>query len=281
MEAKEHGGDDEDFVDSFETGSSSDSKSREEWPLLPTGNVSGSAFHEIMEDLCNGDEAVAGEVGFTNACDAAMEAEDSPLRELIRRKMRKFSIRNRVRNEGEGDDSTENVLFRMVRHALDAEIAIDGERPFRLREIPRRDRLAEVDFVGSEQELLCGIPEWREGALNGAIDLLVRIGERVFIIDWKTNSLKRFDDPFKRCGRRHVEAAMDEAGYRLQYRLYALAADAWLKGRGLAIAGAAYLFVRACEEGVEDDIFTERFEDIEQIRAEVSGLKFFGKDREN
>ena len=280
VDEKEHGGDDESTGDSSETEASADLKSKTERPLLPMGNISGSAFHEIMEELCNGNEAVAGAVGFTNACDPAMEAEDSPLRELIRRKMRKFSIKNRVRGEGADADSTENVLFRMVRHALDAEIDIGGFT-FRLCDVPKRDRLAEVDFVGSEQTLLCGIPGWREGALNGAIDLLVRIGDRVFIIDWKTNSLKRFDDPLKRRGRRHVEAAMDEAGYHLQYRLYALAADAWLKGCGLTIVGAAYLFVRACEEGVADDVFTEKFDDIERIREEVSGLKYFGKEREN
>ena len=241
--------------------------------LLPGGRVSGNAFHEIMESLCKNDEA-SGEVGFTNACDAGMEKDDSPLADLVRRKMRKFSIRNRTDGEEADADSTEKVLLRMVRRALDTEIDVGGIS-FKLRDVRRGDRLAEMDFVGSETAFL-GLPDTREGALNGAIDLLVRVGGKVFIVDGKTNMLRDY-------GPTAVEAAMDEAGYRRQYRLYALAAGAWLEGHGLPLAGAAYLFVRGGEYGAASAVFSEAFDEgsLGRFRAEIASIPAFGADKED
>ncbi len=243
--------------------------------LLPSGNISGSAFHEIMEELCKNDPDAGDVVDFRNACAEAMAKDDSPLMDLIRRKMRKFSIRNRTEGGEDGADSTEKVLLRMVRHALETDIDVDGH-PFQLREIPHGDRLAEVEFAGSEQTLLPGIPDNREGALNGAIDLLVRKEGRVYIIDWKTNTLQDY-------GAASVEAAMDKAGYRLQYRLYALAADAWLKGHGCTLSGAAYLFVRGGENGMQSAVYKEHFgaDGVERFRAQISTMGYFGANAGN
>ena len=60
----------------------------------------------------------------------------------------------------------------------------------------------------------------------------------MFVLDWKTNSLSEYDDA-------SVEAAMEKAGYHLQYMLYALAVRQWL-GKGQP-DGIAYLFVRGGE----------------------------------
>ena len=231
--------------------------------LLPGGNICGNVFHETMEALCKNDED-DGHVGFTNAHDPDKEEE---LLDLIREKMRG----NSVKDVEEGGDSTAKAFLRMVRHALDAELAFGGCR-FRLREILHEERRAETAFVCSEPMML-----GRQGAFNGAIDLLVRRkdengAKKVFIIDWKTNSLTKYDDPSKRDGRTHVEAAMEDSGYHLQYKLYALAADAWLKGHDETLAGVAYLFVRAFLQGVKADVFSTLVDDavIEQFRAEVA-----------
>ncbi len=242
--------------------------------LLPGGRTSGNAFHEIMEELCGNDSENGDAVDFGNACDADMAKDDSPLMAVIRRRMRKHSIRNRTEG-GEADaDSTERTLLRMVQRALDTAIDVDGA-PFKLRDIPRKDRLAETEFRGAEATLLRGIPAWREGVLNGAIDLLVRIGGKVYIVDWKTNSLPDY-------GPAAVEAKMDEEGYRRQYRLYALAADAWLAGHGLELAGAAYLFVRGGERGAASAVYSEAFDagSIDRFRAEISSIPALGADKE-
>lgn len=248
--------------------------------LLPGGKICGNVFHETMEALCKNDEDDR-EVGFTNACDPDKEEK---LLDLIREKMRG----NSVKDVEEGGDSTAKAFLRMVRHALDIPLDFGGCR-FRLREIRHKDRLAETAFVCSEPVVLDRVlPYNREGAFNGAIDLLVRRedengAKKVFIIDWKTNSLTKYDDPSKRNGRTHVEAAMEDSGYHLQYKLYALAADAWLKGRDETLAGVAYLFVRAFLQGVKDDVFSTSVDDatLERIRTEVADLPAIKAEKED
>ena len=89
----------------------------------------------------------------------------------------------------------------------------------------------------------------RDGAFNGSIDLLVRPDGRggpVYVLDWKTNTLADY-------GEESVEAAMEAAGYPLQFKLYSLAVERWL-GRG-ALAGVAYLFVRGGEHGAASGVY--------------------------
>ena len=234
--------------------------------LLPGGNVCGNVFHQTMEALCKNNEE-AGEVGFTNAHDPDKEAE---LLDLIREKMRANAVKSSTGDDGE---TTEKAFLELVRHALDIELVF-GDRRFRLKSIPRKDRCAETKFYAWEKAkgILEGrLPEDRDGALNGEIDLLVRVGKEVFVIDWKTNSLAKYDDPRERRGRSHVEAAMDEAGYHLQYQLYALAAAAWLDGHEETLAGVAYLFVRAHLEGVANDVFSTPVDAaaLEEFRGKV------------
>ena len=243
--------------------------------LLPGGRVAGNAFHEIMEALCKNDES-SGEVGFTNAFADGMEKGDSKLFDLIRQKMRKHSIKNRAAGEGEDAVSTEEILFRMARNALDADISVGGHS-FRLRDVSRANRLAETEFVVSETKLF-GLPDEREDALNGKIDLLVRIGKKVFIIDWKTNSLA---NKAGKTDEDRAEAVMDKENYHLQYQLYVLAADAWLKGRDLSLAGVAYLFVRGGSDGTQCVIAPTPLDDatVERYRREIAKSQF-GADEE-
>ena len=238
--------------------------------LLPRSNVSGNAFHEIMETLCNNDKAV-GEVDFETACNEGMENDDSPLMALIRQKMRKNMLSNREKD----GDSTEKTLLRMVQNSLKTKIQFGRTPPLVLKDIPRKDRMAEVEFVAGENGLLT-LPKEREGALNGKIDLIVRVKDRVFILDWKTNSLTDYTDI------KVIEEAMYEADYHLQYQLYSLAADAWLKSSGLTLAGAAYLFVRGGEVGSASGVFAKEYDvhSIENFRSEISSKEFFAAGKE-
>ena len=238
--------------------------------LLPRSNVSGNAFHEIMETLCNNDKAI-GEVDFETACNEDMEKDDSPLMALIRQKMRTNGLPNREKN----GDSTEKTLFRMVQNALKTEIQFGNMPPIVLKDIPRKDRMAEVEFVAGENGLLA-LSKEREGALNGKIDLLVRVKDKVFILDWKTNSLTDYTDL------KVIEEAMCDADYHLQYQLYSLAADAWLKSSGLTLAGSAYLFVRGGEVGSASGVFVKEYDaqSIENFRNEISAKGFFAAGKE-
>ena len=209
--------------------------------LLPRTNVSGTVFHEIMETLCgNGDSD--GETGFAIGRRTLDEAlSDENFAEIVRRAMRKNALGNQI----SGGDSTEMTLMRMAWNALNTEIPFGG-RSFFLKDVPAADRRAEVGFAIDERTVLGealpalgGRP--RDGVFNGSIDLLVRpggAGSPVCIIDWKTNSLDDY-------GGQSVTAAMEAAGYPLQFKLYSLAASLWL-GEA-ALGGVAYLFVRGGE----------------------------------
>ena len=238
--------------------------------LLPRSNVSGNAFHEIMETLCNNDKA-SGEVDFGTACDKGMENDDSPLMALIRQKMRTNGLSNREKD----GNSTEKTLLRMVQNALKTEIKI-GRTTIFLKDIPHKDRMAEVEFVAGENDLLT-LSKEREGALNGKIDLLVRVRDKVFILDWKTNSLTDYTDL------KVIKEAMCDADYHLQYQLYSLAADAWLKSSGLTLAGAAYLFVRGGEGGSASGVFVKEYDakSIEKFRNDISAKGFFAAGKED
>jgi ATP-dependent exoDNAse (exonuclease V) beta subunit len=219
--------------------------------LLPRNTVSGIVFHDIMETLCKTDESTGG-VGFSLGARPLEEAlaEDGPLSDLVRRAMRRNGLVNQVR----GGDSTVRTLARLVWRALNTCIEIGGRKIF-LKDVAFGDRLAEVEFVVDEPSVLGLDAPWtgaapRDGALNGKIDLLIRPdgpNGPVYLLDWKTNALPDY-------GKDSVEKAMEEAGYPLQFKLYALAVSRWL-GRE-ALAGVAYLFVRGGEHGENSGVST-------------------------
>ena len=224
--------------------------------LLPRNNISGNVFHEIMETLCGTNDAT-GKAGFAVGklpLDEAL-ADNGPLINLVRQTMR----RNVLGNQENGDDSTERTLVRMVWCALNTRINI-GERTIFLKNIEFANRLAEVEFVMDESSVLgADTPRVgnvvRDGAFNGKIDLLIRPdgkGGPVYVLDWKTNTLADY-------GEASVEAAMEAAGYPLQFKLYSLAVSRWL-GRE-ALAGVAYLFVRGGEHGNESGVYARRMDD--------------------
>lgn len=223
--------------------------------LLPRGTASGTVFHELMEDLCNGDGS-DGRPGF--------ELGDVPFEELFAegKGLVVLALAERLlkihgladRKDDETGDTTAKTLVRMAWNALNASITIGGTT-FRLAEIGPGDRRAEVDFVVDQKAILGEGPN-RNGLFNGSIDLLFRLpGEkRYFILDWKTNSLPAY-------GRDEVRAAMDAANYHLQYQLYTLAASAWL-GSG-RLAGATYLFVRGGESGPDaPGVFARPYDEV-------------------
>lgn len=208
--------------------------------LLAKGAHSGTAFHELMETLCANDGRGANvgfEIGREDDFDQIVREENdqkSPLLELARKRLSANGIVNHL--GADGSDSTARTLARMVWNALRTPLDF-GDGEFRLCDIEKKDRKAEVGFV-LDEELLLTNGQKREGALNGSIDLLIRHGENYYIVDWKTNALESYDDA-------SVETAMNEANYHWQYKIYALAAEKWL-GEGV-VKGAAYLFVRGGE----------------------------------
>jgi exodeoxyribonuclease V beta subunit len=86
-----------------------------------------------------------------------------------------------------------------------------------------------------------------EGYLKGYIDVVFEHGGRYYVLDWKSNHLGYVPGDY---GPAELRAAMAEHGYHLQYLLYALAVDRYLKHRipgyrhDAHFGGVFYLFVR-------------------------------------
>ena len=220
-----------------------DKQEEQKKSLVPKGALSGTVFHEVMEALCKNSQD-KGEVDFEigkeeDFAKLITETDDkkSPLLELVRRRLAANGVVNQVRKED--GETTASVIARMAWNALRTKLDFEGVKPFSLCEIPLEKRKAEVNFV-LDESMLGGVRGEGEGALNGSIDLLVRRDDGYYIVDWKTNSLEDYH-------LETVETEMDEAGYRLQYKIYTLAAEKWLGEN--TVKGIAYLFVRGGEVG--------------------------------
>jgi exodeoxyribonuclease V beta subunit len=114
------------------------------------------------------------------------------------------------------------------------------------------------------------------GYLRGFIDLVFRFQGRYYLLDWKSNHLgARYADynPLR------IRAVMAEEYYFLQYHLYVLALDRFLRLRlpGYTYAndfgGVYYLFIRGMhpESGPGGGIFFDRPERglVEALRSQL------------
>jgi exodeoxyribonuclease V beta subunit len=250
--------------------------------LLPKGARSGDVFHEIMETLCVNDDTHA--LGFQSVGNAVFEElikeadeDQSIFLGLIRHVLHKHGINNS--ESCDKKDSTVLTLARMAWNVLNTPINI-GMKTFFLKDVPLENRKAEIEFVIDEKLLfgeqlpLLGERE-RDGVLNGKIDLLVRIGDVYYIVDWKTNTLVDYSNV-------SLESAMKDSGYDLQYKLYSLAVRQWL-GED-AVGGVAYLFVRGGEwEGMQSGVYVPSIEEIssESCRKAVFDALLNGAKNEN
>ncbi|MFO0895724.1 MAG: UvrD-helicase domain-containing protein [Phycisphaerales bacterium] len=82
-----------------------------------------------------------------------------------------------------------------------------------------------------------------EGFLRGQMDLILRDGDRWWILDYKTNDLGDAPHAYRAAS---LRSAMVADHYVLQYHLYAVALRRLLRGRGMEVEaiGAVYPFVR-------------------------------------
>ncbi|MGC1816292.1 MAG: exodeoxyribonuclease V subunit beta [Casimicrobiaceae bacterium] len=91
-----------------------------------------------------------------------------------------------------------------------------------------------------------------EGYLRGFIDLVFERGGRYYVLDWKSNHLGYAPSDY---GPASLQATMAEHSYHLQYLLYSLAVERYLKRRvpgyrhDTHFGGVLYLFVRGVRPG--------------------------------
>ena len=155
------------------------------------------------------------------------------------------------------------MLARLLEGTLETPLPLGTATPLRLADLPPARRLVELEFhlpshrfeSAALNELLAAhgyaMPRLSfaslHGFLKGFIDLVFEHEGRFFVLDWKSNHL---GDTPAHYGQHAMAAAMRDQGYHLQYLLYLVALDRYLRHR-LAdyqperhLGGAVYLFVR-------------------------------------
>jgi exodeoxyribonuclease V beta subunit len=187
------------------------------------------------------------------------------------------------------DDPLPFVTDRLARHGYGSEfarpVAAMLERlaamplfpEARLRETATSDRLPEIEFLFPVKDLTSarlnrvlrdrGATHFPDavaaafdsldfapvsGFVQGVIDLLLRCGERYYVIDWKSNWLGNRATDYGPDG---LLAGMIAHHYHLQSLIYVAAADRFLASRlpgyayGRHFGGTAYLFLRGLGDG--------------------------------
>jgi exodeoxyribonuclease V beta subunit len=100
------------------------------------------------------------------------------------------------------------------------------------------------------------------GFMTGYMDLVFQQGERFYIVDWKSNRIGGTPESFDASG---LAGEMAAHGYYLQYLIYTVALDAFLRQRLAGydyerhMGGAYYIFLRGVDDAVPGrGIFHER-----------------------
>jgi exodeoxyribonuclease V beta subunit len=170
------------------------------------------------------------------------------------------------------DSRWQNAIRNMIERVVRAPLVANTDKPFALRQIANANRLNELEFhlplravdAASLARVFAGRRQTAfEGKLNGLleqlafslsggylkgfIDLVFRHDGRFFIADWKSNLLGNSFDAYH--PRRLVDV-MAADYYFLQYHIYALALDRYLRSclpnydYAKHFGGVFYLFIR-------------------------------------
>ena len=212
---------------------------------FPKGAAVGTAMHEIFELL-----------DYTDY--------QSSLNKIIKRCF--------VANQIVYDDNWTESLKQMVDNVLTSDITIfhggvDSGQTFKLNSISNDNKRAECEFnVNMEDSFL-------KNYFNGFIDLLVKIDDRVVIIDWKSDSLNQQFTSYADAQQliNHVNDS-----YSIQRTLYgyylieALSSKYPNKTKQQVFndhfGGVCYVFLRGCNENKSNGIYCQSWSSYEQLK---------------
>ena len=183
-------------------------------------------------------------------------------------------------------------LKMLVEQTLTANIEVGGER-IPLNSISRAKRVNELEFnfpVKNEIDFSAlahffGDYSVRDlhvtggnvmGMMTGFIDLLFEHNGKYYILDWKSNFL---GDQLHHYDQSAVMNAMNENNYHLQYLIYALAVEKFLKSKlsnfdfEKQFGGVIYLFLRGTRSNENSGVFvqTVTVEEVGRLEEVLGG----------
>jgi len=241
---------------------------------FPSGAKTGKCWHSIFEQL-----------DYTLVNDDAVPGGAEQARAKIDEVLDLFHLCS-GRNEKEIREK-KDIVVQMVHHVLTAPLEAGGGSgaQFRLCEVRCADRCEELMFdfplrrwpagecskgwrTGSvldvlrkhwgqdpeRKAFLDALQSWDkeipQGFMNGSIDLLFRVKERYYVLDWKSNRRNGKPEDFAPDGLREEMASN---AYFLQYLIYTVAVHQYLKSGlpgydyGRNFGGVFYLFMRGVD----------------------------------
>jgi len=164
------------------------------------------------------------------------------------------------------------MLLRLLNEVFSANISINGDT-FQLSSIGSTKRINELEFdfmvpptdmealnqLATPQRMVDVRPiGTKEGVMNGKIDLFFEHNGKYYILDWKSNYLGDTLDCYTP---EKLNDAMNESNYHLQYLIYTVAVNKYLKTRlpnydyDMHFGGVVYLFVRGMRIGEQAGVF--------------------------
>ncbi len=237
---------------------------------FPRGAKTGIFMHHLFQNL-----------DFT-------ESSSTGLEEFISTKLQEFGF------EAEWLPAVRN----MVDKVLTVPLGLRG-RSFSLSQISRKDRLNELEFYFPLKtispgvlksifaqyagvELAADFPTRIErlnfvrfkGFMKGFIDLVFQKDGRYYIVDWKSNY---FGNELKKYDQKALAQAMAEHYYILQYHLYVVALNQYLKVRlpnyryQGHFGGVFYIFLRGVDPSLDSGYGVYRARPSEGMIEELSG----------
>ncbi|MCH8547577.1 MAG: exodeoxyribonuclease V subunit beta [Balneolaceae bacterium] len=215
---------------------------------FPRGATAGTAIHKLFEDE---------RVDFTT-----MATDD--LSAVVADILEEYGF----------DTEWSSTLQQMMK-----DVALAALPDFAMKDIPKADRLREMEFhfpvsepdYDKLQQIIGGGSPRGAGSnmgrhyLTGFIDLVVRHNGVYYILDYKSNHLGDTPESYQR---EHLKRSVEDAGYNLQYHLYTVALTGMLSRRlpdfdyDKHFGGVAYLYVRGMKAGSDNGIWFDRPEQI-------------------
>ncbi|MGX9417069.1 exodeoxyribonuclease V subunit beta [Vibrio sp. WJH972] len=155
--------------------------------------------------------------------------------------------------------------------------------PIELLDSPQLNRvISRYDSLSQRADELGFVPV--QGMLKGFIDLVFEYQGRYYILDWKSNHLGNHCEDYEQA---HLDHAMIDHRYDLQYQLYTLALHRFLASRIIDydyethFGGVYYLFLRGVTGGSSNGIFSARPKQglINELDAWLEGRTFLDESK--
>ncbi|HPO50016.1 MAG TPA: 3'-5' exonuclease, partial [Spirochaetota bacterium] len=214
---------------------------------LPPGVLTGNMFHKILESI---DYSI-----FKNFNSYKDIKKDDETEKIITEGIEEYLF-GYTKKDLEKVEIFKEAIYKRLFNVLNEPLNKDG---FKLNLLEKKERLNEVEFyypLPKSNNLTVEKISHKNGFLFGFIDMIFRIEEKYYILDWKSNSYDNYS------GESFYQKVKTE--YNLQYKLYSIALLKFLKNNlkdfdyDKNFGGVYYVYIRGKTSSCDEGVFFER-----------------------